>query len=263
MFKHSFMLGCDPELFLQDAAEGFISSIGRIGGSKQFPRPLELGDGYAVQEDNVAIEFNIPAAEAKESFINNITKAREYLARMVAEQGLHFSKVSAVSFPITQLLDPQAMEFGCDPDFNAWANGRVNRKPKAADPTLRSAGGHVHVGYGFKSKQEVIAFTKYMDLFLGVPSTLMDNGDLRKQLYGKWGAFRYKPYGMEYRVLSNYWVFEEKLIGWVWDQVNVAMDAWQNNKDILNRELIHEAINNNNKDAARQLVEQHSITCYA
>jgi len=59
-----------------------------------------------------------------------------------------------------------------------------------------------------------------MDLYLGVPSVLMDKGELRKQLYGKAGAYRMKPYGVEYRTLSNFWIFSDTTIGWVWDNTD-------------------------------------------
>ena len=43
-------LGCDPEAFLINMEGQLKSSIGKIGGSKDWPRPLfDLGDGFAVQ----------------------------------------------------------------------------------------------------------------------------------------------------------------------------------------------------------------------
>jgi len=255
----SFKAGADPEVFLQDAAGAFVSAIDKIGGSKWQPRPLvELGDGFAVQEDNVAVEFNIPAADSRELFITNISRARDFLAQQVAKQGLKFSNSSATQFPVVELLDPRAQEFGCDPDFNAWKHGRRNRRPLAADASLRSAGGHVHVGHKFKGRSSAIKFIKYMDLFLGVPSVLMDKGELRKQLYGAAGAFRHKPYGVEYRTLSNFWIFKENLIGWVWDQTATALDAWQNDV-ALEETAIQEAINGNNKQLAAQLVDHYKV----
>jgi hypothetical protein len=255
-------LGCDPEIFLADAAGGLISAIDRIGGSKMFPRPLEeLGTGFAVQEDNVAIEFNIPPSSSKLSWIRNVERARKYLSNEVAKMGLAFSQSSAVYFPKEQLFDPRAQEFGCDPDFNAWEGGAINPKPKAEDETLRSAGGHIHIGHEFASPEDVVEFMKFMDLYAGVPSVLLDNGELRKQLYGKPGAFRYKPYGGEYRTLSNFWVFDRKLISWAWDATQQAMDAWQSKKIEINefKSPILDAVNNNNKVLAAQLVEKFNL----
>lgn len=253
------VIGCDPEIFLVDAAGAFKSAIGLIGGSKHDPRPLPIGPGYAVQEDNVALEFNIPPAKSADELDKNIENVLTFLQEEVAQLALMFSNSSAVSFPVTELMHPAALEFGCDPDYNAWLDGAVNPRPSADDKNLRTCGGHVHVGYKFKSAEQVIAFTKYMDLFLGVQSVLIDEGELRKQLYGKAGAFRYKPYGMEYRSLSNFWIFTKERRTWVWEQTEAAMDAWLNNKVDMSEAgpMIQEAINGNNKALAQEVIGKY------
>ncbi len=247
------MLGADPEVFLLDAAGAFISSIDKIGGSKDCPRPLPIGDGFAVQEDNVALEYNIPPAQSREQLVSHISSAMSFLSEHIASMGLHFSRDSACFFPKQQLMHPRALEFGCDPDFNAWT-GKKNKKPNAPDATLRSCGGHVHVGADVKDKERIV---KLLDLFLAVPSQLMDNGHLRKQLYGKAGAFRPKAYGLEYRVLSNFWIFSPDTIRWVWDNTELALES-DINVD-LEQHTIFEAVNNNNAAAARQLIEKYNI----
>lgn len=256
-----FKLGADPELFLQDATDAYISSIGKIGGSKECPIPLPLGEGFAVQEDNVALEYNIPPSETKEELKNNIKQVMSFLAEGIKPLGLHFSRESAVLFPESQLVDPMAKEFGCDPDFDAWKGGEKNPRPKADDHRLRSCGGHIHVGHKFLNKGELIRFIKHMDMHLAVPSTIQDNGELRKQLYGKMGAFRYKPYGGEYRVLSNYWTLQDSLVEWVWEATERAFDSWQEQSIPVEEEYpaMLAAINNNNKEAALSLIKKHRL----
>ena len=258
---NTLMLGADPELFLQDASGALISAIGRIGGTKEIPRPLPIGEGFAIQEDNVALEYNIPASDSKFAFQTNIAKAMSHISDQVARQKLKFSNLSAAYFTPDQLADPRALEFGCEPDYNAWRNGAKNPRPKAADKHLRTAGGHVHVGYKFTDHKEVIQFMKHMDLHLGVASVIMDQGELRKELYGKAGAFRYKPYGGEYRVLSNFWVLEPKLVDWVWEATWQALTMWQNNQTAINEDadLIQLAINKNNKDVAWKLINKYNL----
>ncbi len=257
-----FSLGADPELFMKDADDAFMSAVGLIGGSKVDPKPLPIGPGFAVQEDNVAVEYNIPPSPTREAFVTNIHRAMDYLTHMVKAQGLKFVNVSATAdFPLIQLLTPQAQEFGCDPDYDAWKAGKRNPRPKATDENLRTCGGHVHIGHKFESKDGVHDFIKYLDLYLSVPSVLQDEGQLRKQLYGKRGAFRYKPYGCEYRSLSNYWVFDPKLTGWIWDATEVAMNAWQDGSIDIDAEdqAIFEAVNNNNKQVALDLIHKHQL----
>lgn len=253
-------LGCDPEIFLADAAGVLRSSIGLIGGSKEEPLPLPLGDGYAVQEDNVAVEFNTPAAESREAWDKSIATTVEFLENHVREKyGFHFSTLSAGLFNPEELADPRALKFGCDPDFNVWT-GKQNPRPKAVDATLRSCGGHVHVGYTFKSGSDAMRLLKLMDLHLGVGSIILDEGQLRKQLYGKAGAFRTKTYGVEYRTLSNFWIFDKSLRNWVWDNTTKAMEALSTDFDIDSlQQPITEAINRNNKTLAMELIDTYNI----
>lgn len=254
-------LGCDPEIFLKDAAGALIASCGLIGGSKEAPRPLPIGEGYAVQEDNVAIEFNIPPASSSVEFVNHINLAMDYLRKEIAAQGLVFGPESAALFPKDQLIHPAALVFGCDPDYNAWTR-KVNPRPKAADETLRSAGGHIHIGdLGDLTPDDMVMIIKLMDLQAGVPSVRMDDGILRKELYGKRGAFRPKPYGLEYRTLSNFWVFDSRLVDWAWKATALAVDAWRNktiNPDEDDAAIL-DAIDNNNQAAASYLIDKYNL----
>jgi nucleoside-diphosphate-sugar epimerase len=91
-----------------------------------------------------------------------------------------------------------------------------------------------------------------------IPSVLMDEGELRKQLYGKAGALRYKEYGVEYRTLSNFWIFKEELIRWVWRNTaraleNVSMDYTPYADEI------QQAINNSDKVLAKKLIDQFQL----
>ena len=58
-------LGTDTELFAVDKEGNPKSLCGLIGGTKKKPNPFSklLSKQFAYQEDNVAIEFNIPPAD--------------------------------------------------------------------------------------------------------------------------------------------------------------------------------------------------------
>ncbi len=64
---------------------------------------------------------------------------------------------------------------------------------------------------------------KQLDYFLGIPSLLLDKDEERRHLYGKAGAFRPKPYGVEYRVLSNFWLKSPELMRWVYNTTHLAI----------------------------------------
>lgn len=255
----SFTIGADPEFFIEKNKK-YISSIGLIGGSKEEPLPM-VKRGFAMQEDNVAVEYNIPACTTKEKFIEAINYGLHYILRnKLKPSKYNFSKESAVYFDTDQLLHPKAMEFGCEPDFNAWTKN-MNPRPEATSPTLRSAGGHIHVG----TNQDSIEVIRAMDLFLGVPSTVMDSGQLRKRLYGKAGAFRPKNYGCEYRTLSNFWIFSKELVGWAYDQTQRAIEFVEDGNTIDKTDglAIQNCINHEDGMAYEYLTKTYGLTCNA
>ena len=246
----SFTIGCNPELFLLKNGKPF-SAIGLVGGTKEVPKPLEKA-GYFIQEDNVAVEFNIPPASHATEFADSIEYVLTNLKSKLKD--LEFSKESALNFNIEQLLHPKAMEFGCDPDFNAWTK-QINPRPMCDDLTLRSAGGHIHIG----TKEDPIEVIRAMDLFVGVPSIKLDKGERRRALYGKAGAFRLQKFGCEYRTLSNFWIFSRELVQWVYEQTNKAIEFVEsgNTIDLKHADVIQACINNSDMNAYEYLRETY------
>lgn len=246
-----FRAGSDPEVFLEDANGNPISAIGYIRADKWNPLQIpDMPEGFTLQEDNVSLEYGIPPAATVEEFKHHLHAVMEKSKEWVP--GLSFSKLSCIVFPEEQMQHPLAHIFGCEPDFNAWT-GKTNPKPKPPHPFMRSAGGHIHV----ETDQDPRKVVRNMDLFLGVPSVLMDKGEDRKKLYGAAGAHRVKSYGVEYRTLSNFWIFEDKLIEWVWNQTARALEADVDVSAYADRIL--RSINSNDKDTAVQLCDELNL----
>jgi len=254
---NTFTIGCDPEIFLMDENHKFKSVIGLLGGDKWIPRMLSK-DGHACLEDNVAVEFNIPPCSTFEQFKKEV-QATMKMVKDILPANLHYDQSSAVSFPADELACEKAWIFGCEPDYNAWTM-EENPKPHAEDKNLRSAGGHIHIGSNL-AVHDPVAVVRAMDLFLGVPSTQLDGGTLRRELYGKAGAFRPKPYGVEYRTLSNFWIFSDSLIQWAYEGTRKALDFVHSGKELPTEhgELINECINNNNKNAYNKLQQLYAV----
>lgn len=247
-------LGADPEVFLINANGKHISAIGMINADKWNPLQIKgMKKGFTLQEDNVSLEYGIPPASTEDEFVDSIQKVMEKSKDWL--NGLDFSKLSCTIFEKDQMLHPLAHVFGCEPDFDAWLE-KENRKPKPPHPFMRSAGGHIHV----ETDKNPYHVGRMMDLYLGVPATLMDNSPeaaARKKLYGKRGACRPKPYGVEYRVLSNFWIFDEKTIRWAWRATERALASTVNVQEI--DEFISIAINNNDKGMAEALVNEYNL----
>ena len=245
-------LGTDPEVFLQDPMGKPISAIGFIGADKWNPLQCKgLRKGFTLQEDNVALEFGIPPAANADEFVKNIrTVMKQGLKKC---EGLSFSRLSCTVFPKDQMQHPNAFVFGCEPDFNAWT-GQENPKPMPPNAFMRSAGGHIHV----ETKEDKIKVIKAMDFHLAVPATLMDKaGSERRSMYGKRGAFRPKPYGVEYRTLSNFWIFDDELIRWAWRATERALKEDMPLDNLA--DAIEEAVDHGNANVARELVKEFNL----
>ena len=98
-----------------------------------------------------------------------------------------------------------------------------------------------------------------MDLFLGLQSVVLDSDERRKELYGKAGAHRIKKYGVEYRVLSNFWIENKGLMKWAYQQTLKAIDFVNNNGIITNEQEIVDAINTSNVELALEILDDYNI----
>jgi len=262
--------GCDPEIFVKNKEGDVCSAIGLFGGTKEKPRPIKsLGEGFAVQEDNVLVEFNIPPAKSGKEFAESVQKTVDVLTRRALRHGLSFTQGSAFSLKPEYLQDPKALVFGCEPDYNAYTT-QANPAPKSPDACLRSAGGHVAFGVELNADRgkwwkETLQYQrtaptwgciviKKLDYLLGIPSILLDDGELRKQLYGKAGAFRAKPFGVEYRTLSNFWIFNPKLAEAMIEHVKTVNFYTMGME--LTENCVEMAINTNNKECAAWTIEK-------
>lgn len=252
-------LGCDPEVFLFNMfSNEYTSSVGLIGGSKNYPMPIN-GEGDAVQEDNVTVEFNTPPCTTKEQFIEHINKNKEWIRAKAAELQLEMKISASAVFTDQQLATPEAQTFGCEPDFNAWNGGQMNPRPEADNPNLRSCGGHIHIG--LEKDDDPLMVIKAMDLFVGCMMLEFDTDSDRRKLYGKAGAFRPKSYGVEYRTASNAWIETDERIQWAWDQSDKALAFVRSGATFTDEQgqKIQECINESNLELLAELKAEFGL----
>jgi hypothetical protein len=223
----ALMIGHDAEVFV--TKHGTIAdAIGLLGGTKEDPLQVDQG---ALQEDNVLAELNIWPASNADDFVSRTNSVMSTLKQrlpsgydVAIQSSHHYDKEYLIAAP------EQAMEFGCDPDFNCWTLEENDTSSPLT--TLRTAGGHVHIGFPHDVTEVTRVKTMRMcDYLLGLPSVLLDVDTERRSLYGSSGAYRPKPYGAEYRVLSNFWLKDETLMRWVFSQ---AVDCFNNRNDLDN-----------------------------
>ena len=245
-------LGSDPEYPVYKDGQ-LTMAIGQVGGSKTHPLPMSTG---FVQEDGVMVEINPPPASSEDEFVTNTLATYNALQEHLTGKGLSCLAQSCVHFTREELMAaPSAMKFGCLPERDGYTGHNI--KMPSPYTTLRVAGGHIHIDHpvALHMPHTVI---QACDLYLGLPSLLVDKaGNERRELYGKPGSFRHKPYGVEYRVLSNFWTTNEAQIRWVWQAVGNAIQHVSDMRYIPT--TIAHVIAQGDATAAATLMERHSI----
>lgn len=234
-----FLIGADPEIFVRRNGKA-ASAYGLVDGTKEKPQPTTYG---AVQVDGMALEFNIEPVSSHnfEEFNRNIVRTIADLRRLAGD-GINFNLSPTQDFP-EELLKAQpkeALELGCDPDFNAYTM-KENPKPNA-DVNFRTAAGHIHVGWGAdipvenEQHMEICAgFVKQLDRSVGMFMTYIDRDSRRRELYGKAGAFRPKSYGVEYRTPSNVWLKNRDRRQFLFNLLNYTIREHTNGRTILSQ----------------------------
>jgi hypothetical protein len=266
-------IGTDSELFLRNKSTGeIISAEGYIKGSKECPFKYDsVNEWYTTQLDNVLAEFTIPPAKDVKAFLTGVAKSISYIRSSLPEDIEPIIQASA-KLDEKYLQTEQAMKFGCEPDFNAYTK-YINEKPFAEDYTLRSCGGHIHAGYdgievgfdgdifGYEVDEQRASIVQVLDLFLSVPLVKMEPDSERKLLYGKAGAFRPKPYGVEYRTPSNWYLSDKKLIRWAFKSTKDAFKFFAKEGPLAQglAEHVREVIDTNNKSAAGDLINDFRL----
>lgn len=260
------LIGSDSEMFARRGS--VITSVaGALGCTKQQKR--ELCQGARLQEDNVLAEFDIDPFDNREGFESTIANALSATNSILNSMGLDIAEgVSSHIFTPQELASfhERAMEFGCEPDYNG-IYGTQNEFSPNVDPGLRSAGAHVH--FGFTDDVEVSAekqmfLTIMCDMYMGLTSVVLDSDTRRRELYGKAGSIRYKEYGMEYRTLSNFWLFEKANRELIFDQATKAYTRLQEGSfheliAQLNPEEVQRVINEGDKAMAEQYIKQFKL----
>jgi len=235
-------VGADPEVFFVTKERLVYPACGLIGGTKENPIPVRKG---ALQEDNVMAEFNIDPSSDVEEFMDNITIVYEELSRRAAVKGYNISQRASANFPMFLLQEhKQALEFGCLPDFNAYTL-EENSTPDV-NSTLRTCAGHVHLGFKATTDNYMKMAGKvveYLDWIVGLWTVTKDPDTVRRERYGKAGAFRPKEYGLEYRVPSNFWLNSESLKRTMFERVKLAYGLAAANSEKPSFDRVQDAIN--------------------
>lgn len=227
--REGFLFGADPEFFLVDNKGVIVPGTPDIiPGTKAEPHPVK---GGAVQLDGVAAEINIPPAHTFEEWSDSFDTVIDSLKKLLPKGWDLSTKASHIfDKDVFDAIPDECKLLGCSPDFNAWEM-TLNTPPEVENPYLRCIGGHLHTGfsggpYDVTDIQHILAcadLSKQFDWFLGYWSLTVDEDTQRRSLYGKAGSCRIKDYGVEYRVLSPFWVLNKNFRLEVWNRMQAAI----------------------------------------
>lgn len=235
------LIGADPEFFVRRNGH-FVPAHDFNLGTKL--SPLKTPNG-SVQVDGLAMEVNVKPAETRQQFVKNTMLVMTDLMNLIHMKDPLYTLAAepCVDIGINKMssLPPYALELGCERDYNAYS-GIPNGRPDM-NCTFRTGSGHLHLGW--TENQPIINNLRHMvtcrrltiqlDYFVGLTTLLFDQDNRRRQLYGKAGAHRVKPYGLEYRVPSNKWAQTPQLTGLMFDQAQKAFRAYRAGEDMYKK----------------------------
>jgi hypothetical protein len=225
------LVGGDPEIFLKDTKKGMhVSAHDLVPGTKEKPHPVKKG---AVQHDGLALEINIDPASSASEFAENLeTVLQEARQILPSHVQMDFSPVVYFDKSYFDSLPAEVKTLGCSPDFSG-ENGQRNRMPNriSLGPSACTGAGHLCLGWGkdmntfdldhfWDCQQMALRLDDYFFMY----NKLWDNDDKRSLMYGRQAAFRPKPFGVEYRALSNAWLKYPKLWPWLFDSCKFVFD---------------------------------------
>lgn len=226
--------GTDPELFVKENGK-FVSAHDLLPGTKHEPH-LVLGG--AVQVDGVAAEFNTFPVSTADEFVEVINLVRSEMGKIIVDYAERMGRtgLELVAQPTAwfdkeyfDALPDEVKVLGCTPDYNAWTGG-MNTPPGTNLP-FRTGGCHIHISWQDKSVDPLDPehlgkcrdIVRQLDTLLYPESEKWDSDTQRRTLYGAKGAFRPKPYGVEYRPLSNACLASDDLIRKVFTTADSAV----------------------------------------
>lgn len=256
-------IGSDFELFVLDENEQkVINAKPYVKGTKKKPFNFDESDPFwCTSLDGVSMEGNIPPVYTAEDFDKSIQKVIDFM-NSTLPQGLKTIHECAVYLDPSELRTREARTFGCMPSFTAYNLSEPSIIPDAKTTTLRTCCTHVHVKYDNMKIETSLELIKAMDLFLGLPSLLIEPMNPRRMLYGRLGEFRFdEAKTTEYRVLSSFFSQTKELRQWVFNNTQKAIQWINEGNRVTDSQGFEfkQVMDTNDKGYVEALVNQYNI----
>jgi len=220
-YQYGCYFGADPEIFLRSKKTGRI-----IGSELVIPQEgiqVNSNEGLTyrgkIVRDGVQVELQPYPASCRQTFSHNVKQLLLKLEEVATAANCELCYDTVVTMEEKELarLSPKSRVLGCQPSENIYGPSPIG---VPSDYPVRSAGGHIHLGYPRTSEhtsgthavlntRPVERLIALMDICVGIPGVILDRSERaaeRRQVYGRAGEHRLQPHGIEYRTLSNFWL---------------------------------------------------------
>lgn len=264
-------IGSDPEIFVETAKGKLIPAFDFLGSKEKPTIPKRAPTSYSnashntLYWDGFQAEFTTDDSHCMGWHSDSLQAGLEgiWKAATAYKKDAKLSTKTVFDIPkkLLKTSKPEFVAFGCNPSLNAYGMNGLQAPGTAID--YRSAGGHVHLGMPGLKQEDYINMVKGMDAILGVAGVSMFakfDDPRRRIMYGLAGEYRLPAHGVEYRVLSNAWLFHPMAANIVFDLARTAamfgrnglLKHWQ----ATEQETI-EVINTCNVEGARAILEKN------
>ncbi|MEE8599419.1 MAG: hypothetical protein V3S69_07965 [Dehalococcoidales bacterium] len=228
----NFSYGADIELFIQGSGGDIVLAEVACPLLTDVPNNHELG----LNIDGACLEYHVPVCNGLVEFTHALRDSIHAISEAVKQQGYTVALLPAHSFLEQELVSSKyGQKFGCKPDYNTYSPGHCRRLKACDYGSLRTAGGHLHIGLPKDRELSLPSVVKILDALL-VP--FWNEESPRTALFPA-GTFRPTPYGLEYRTLDNSWCdgYSSQLRR-VIQALQKLEDGWAN-MQVLEAELCH------------------------
>lgn len=264
--------GADPEMFVLRENGVPVPAFEFLKAKEDAPLTKTNGNPFKLFWDGFQAEWSYQHGRIQiPHLLDDITSGLFLLRKAAREHNskayLTLLNVVKIDEEVMEAAGDRHVEFGCMPSYNIYGN-KGEGIPNPRKLLYRFAGGHMHFG-GWQKKPNYTKIVKLLDAILGVwavsAAREFDN-PRRRKFYGLAGEHRRpvyadKTYGIEYRVLSNFWLASPKIANAVWQLARIVLrlaeskyaERWFAPTDEVQR-----VINNCNYLSASDLLQRNS-----
>jgi hypothetical protein len=211
-------IGSDPEIFVS-GYRGKLMPAWTFLPAKSRTNKI-YWDGFqaefATNPRTCLVEY-VGSVAARMNDLLHYAKERSKYAKLMP------NSVIDVDLDTLAKTEEKYVQFGCKPSIHIY--GDQGDAIDARLLTKRFAGGHIHGGARLIHKPLIEHVTRALDGLLGLPAVGMAaslDQPIRRRFYGRAGEIRLPEHGLEYRVLSNFWLLHPALTHLVHEMFRVA-----------------------------------------